>query len=257
LKRIARLAPKALRLLGSRRYRRALRHGVGAAIEHENLLRGLTRLDIGLVLDVGANVGQFTLAARECLPNAEVIAFEPLPAPASRFRAVHGGDHSVRLVEAAIAPDAGEAPMHVSRAIDSSSLLPIGSAQVRQFPGTGHSHIQMVQRVRLEDAVSVDAFSSPSLLKIDVQGFELGVLRGSERCLGRIAAIYVECSFVEFYEGQALAHEVIDWLRLRGFRLEGIGAVTPGRDGVAVQGDLLFLRGPAPPEPTRSDVTPV
>jgi FkbM family methyltransferase len=257
LKRIVRLVPKVLRLLCRRRYRRALRHGVGAAVEHEHLLRSLDRLGIGLVLDVGANVGQFTLATREYLPQAAVIAFEPLPGAAARFRAVHGADPSVELIEAAVAPEAGLAPMNVSKAADSSSLLPIGAAQVSQFPGTGLSHVQTVRRIRLEDAVPLERFCVPTLLKIDVQGFELGVLQGSERCLGSIALIYVECSFVEFYEGQALADEVIDWLRPRGFRLHGFGTLTPGSAGVAVQCDLLFVRTAAPARPPGVGVTPV
>jgi len=45
---------KALRLLPSATFRRGLRHGVGAAIEHR---RQIAELDLTTVIDVGANVG--------------------------------------------------------------------------------------------------------------------------------------------------------------------------------------------------------
>jgi hypothetical protein len=55
------------------------------------------------------------------------------------------------------------------------------------------------------------------LLKIDVQGSELQVLQGRRPALDLIDEVYCECSFVELYEGQALADEVICHLRDRGF----------------------------------------
>jgi hypothetical protein len=51
-----------------------------------------------------------------------------------------------------------------------------------------------------------------------------------------------ECSFVALYAGQALADEVIAWLRERGLRLIGVYNMANDRDGRAVQADFLFGR---------------
>ena len=51
-----------------------------------------------------------------------------------------------------------------------------------------------------------------------MQGFELTALQGCEELLDRFDWVFVECSFIEPYEGQALADEVIAWLRERGLR---------------------------------------
>ena len=233
---------KALRLLQVPRFRAAMRQGVGAAIEHAVVLRALRARGIGRVVDIGANVGQFALGVREYLPDAEVLGFEPLAAAARRFRAVHGADSRVRLVEAAVGPVAGTQSLHVSKAADSSSLLPIGAAQESTFPGTGESHLETVRVLRLEDELPDSGMPVPTLVKIDVQGFELEVLRGCESRLALIDLIYVECSFVELYERQALAGEIVAWLGERGFRLCGIGSVSADRDGGLVQADLLFER---------------
>ena len=241
MKNPVRVLLKALRLLPVARFRRAMFHAVGAAIEHGVLLRRLQSRGILRVIDIGANVGQFTLCAREYLPDADVIAFEPLASAARRFRAVHGDDRRVRLVEAAVGPDAGSQSLHVSKAADSSSLLPIGAGQRALFPGTDESHLETVRVVRLEDEMTDSGVPTPTLVKIDVQGFELEVLRGCESRLDRIDLVYVECSFIELYEGQALAGEVVAWLGERGFRLAGIGSVSADR-----QADLLFERVTAP-----------
>jgi len=52
--------------------------------------------------------------------------------------------------------------------------------------------------------------------------------------------IYVECSFVELYQGQALADEVISFLREENFSLSGIYNLNYDKSGRAIQGDFLF-----------------
>ena len=111
---------------------------------------------------------------------------------------------------------------HVSRKSDSSSLLPPGKLQEEIFPGTGEIGTEAVHVVRLDDAIGVAELPRPILFKIDVQGLELDVLKGAEASLGGIDHLYVEVSFVPLYTGQAVAHEIVDWLAQRGFRLSGI-----------------------------------
>lgn len=79
-------------------------------------------------------------------------------------------------------------------------------------------------------------------MKLDVQGFELEALRGCENMLDRFRYVYCECSFVELYEGQALAHEIIDYLSQHKFKLTGVYNMTYDKRGIAVQADFLFSR---------------
>jgi FkbM family methyltransferase len=90
-------------------------------IRNPNLRPGRT------VVDIGANRGQFALAARHCFADARIVSFEPLSGPAALWRAVFAGDARAALVEAAVGPEAGEAEIHVSARDDSSSLLPIAA----------------------------------------------------------------------------------------------------------------------------------
>ena len=224
---------------GDQRWWRALRMGVAQALEHIVLLR---RLQPRGVIDVGANRGQFALAVRHAAPGSRIASFEPLAKAAQRFRAVFAGDPLITLHEAAIGPQSGPARIHVSACDDSSSLLPIGKEQTRLFPGTAEAGTSEVHVGRLVEFLSADEILAPALLKLDVQGFELAALQGCEEVLDRFQWIYVECSFVELYEGQALAGEVIAWLRARGLSLSGVYNMTYDRSGRAVQADFLFTR---------------
>ena len=181
-------------------YRRAfLRHGVAPAIEHQTVMR---TLPFDLVADVGANRGQFSLLCRQLRPGARIVAFEPLPQPADIHRAVFAADARVMLHSVALAPTRGEMTMNVSRRDDSSSLLPISKAQTENYPGTERIDGHRVHVAPLTDFISENDLAGHSLLKIDVQGFELEVLKSAIPLLPAFDWIYAECSFVSLYDGR-------------------------------------------------------
>lgn len=215
-----------------------LRHRVAAAAEHVPVLRSLGNHH--LVVDVGANRGQFSLVARQLFPDAQILSFEPLAGPAARFRAIFAADARVTLREAAIGPESASSTIHIARHDDSSSLLPITERQNDLFPGTAEAGTATVKVGSLSEFITEEQIEPPALLKLDVQGFELQALRGCESLLHRFDHVYVECSFVELYAGQALAHEVVAWLEARGFRLSGTHNMTRDAAGREVQADFLF-----------------
>jgi FkbM family methyltransferase len=230
------------RLLASRQGRRGLRHRVAMTVEHRPALAGLAPAS---VLDIGANKGQFTLLARALFPQAPVVAFEPLPGPAARFRRLFASDPLVRLVEAAVGPAEETRLMHLSARQDSSSLLPIGPRQVQIFPDTAESGrlaVSVAPLAALLPGLLPGPLPAPALLKLDVQGFELAALEGCAGRLAEVGWVYVECSYQELYEGQALAAEVEAWLAARGFLLEGRHNLVSDGSGAPIQADLLFAR---------------
>ncbi len=229
---------KFFRIGCAARYVRALRFGIAAAVEHEVVFR---QIDCRTVVDVGANRGQFALVARQCFPRAAILSFEPLPGPVEQFRRVFAGDAKVTLQETAIGPNNGTEIMHVSRKDDSSSLLPITALQERMFPGTAEVGRQSVEIGPLSKFVSPKDIAPPALLKLDVQGYELEALKGCEDLLDRFAYVYVECSFVELYRGQAYADQVIIFLQNQGFRLTGVYNLSYDDKGQAIQGDFFFV----------------
>jgi FkbM family methyltransferase len=220
-------------------YRAGLRVRVAAAIEHEKVP---FRHDFASILDVGAHHGQFALLARRRYPTAVLYCIEPLPEAGVRLRRVLASDESAVVMDVAAADRAGEADFYVSRSSDSSSLLPITGKYMAAFPGTEGVAVTRVRTVPLDDVIDCGSLRRPTLLKIDVQGGELAVLRGAERLLLCIDEVFVECFFVELYEGQPLIDDVINHLYGRGFRLAGIYSLVRDDEDRCLQADLLFAR---------------
>jgi FkbM family methyltransferase len=232
---------KLVRCLVEPTYRRALSaHRVAAGVEHGPVLRSIG--DCRMVVDIGANRGQFSLVARKSLPMARIVSFEPLPVPAATFRAAFADDARVMLHQVAIGPERGEVTIHLSQRDDSSSLLPITAMQNALFPGTSEAGTTLVAVGPLLDYLPLEDIAPPALLKLDVQGFELQALQGCEEALKHFAHVYVECSFVELYAGQALADLVIAWLREHDFVLRGVYNMSHDVAGKAIQADFLFSR---------------
>lgn len=227
---------KAVRSAQNPLSRHALRHGVSPSFVHQPML---SRLAPRTVIDVGANRGQFALDALMAVPGVSVISFEPLETAANKYRQVLGHRPDVVLHQVALSDTVGEAELHVAAEDDCSSLLPIGQLQESYFPSSGLSHTTTVA-VSTLDTVLV-GFDRPGglLLKLDVQGAELDVLRGATTLLQRVDWVYLEVSFVELYDGQPLAAEVDDWLKAHGFALGGIGGVCR-EAGDVLQADLLY-----------------
>ncbi|MDH6504726.1 FkbM family methyltransferase [Polynucleobacter sphagniphilus] len=217
-----------------------LQHKIFAAVEHDAVLKWR----YSTIVDIGANRGQFALACRALLPDAKVISFEPLPKAAEIFNQFFQDDPNVRIYRAAIGPQQSQEVMHISARDDSSSLLPMGSEQVKTFPGTEEVGTIHVDVAPLDYFLKVSDISAPALLKIDVQGYEFEVLTGCESLLNVFEHVYCECSFVELYTGQKLVDSIIDWLHQRGFRLSGVHNMSHDKLGKAIQADFLFERMP-------------
>ncbi|MEZ5341302.1 MAG: FkbM family methyltransferase [Acidimicrobiales bacterium] len=205
------------------------------SIEHDFL----RRLDVETVIDVGANIGQFATWVRWRFPDAALISFEPFPHAAATYRQ-HVSGPRVTLHECALGSLAGTSTLHVAGSDDSSSLLEIGDRQVELYPSTKEVDTIEVPVRRLDEIVTTNDLRGAALLKIDVQGTELDVLHGASALVGSIRWVYVECSFVELYTGQALAPEIVRFLDAADFDLEGIYNVSY-HDGRAIQGDFLFV----------------
>ena len=216
--------------------RAAVRRGVLPAFEHQALLRALRP---ELVVDVGANRGQFSLDVRRAVPGARVIAFEPLELEADIYMDIFANTPTHSLHRVALGMAKGSASFHVSAVRDCSSLLPIGERQTDHFPGTHEVSTETVDVRTLDDFLEDLPLSDRALLKIDVQGGELDVLRGATESLTLFRWIYLEMSFAELYEDQPLAAALVDELHVRGFELAGVGAPSIS-EGLPVQVDALF-----------------
>lgn len=230
---------KLLSNILNQEYRSANKLLVFAATEHEKPLKSLS---CHTVVDVGANRGQFALVARYVYPKAKIIAFEPLPEPSGKLINIFKKDKNFTLMQCALGEQQERTEFHISKRDDSSSLLKISKKQSEYFPGTEECESIPVEVNTLDMLMPQFELSGSVLLKLDVQGGELAVLKGGVSFLQQVTYVYVEASFVELYEKQALAYEVMDFLQKAGFALQGVYNVSYDKLGLAIQADFLFRK---------------
>jgi FkbM family methyltransferase len=192
---------------------------------------------------VGASVGQFASAARALFPASQLYCFEPLHECVETLRHRFRRDYSFMAFETALGDSAGETMLWVSRFRESSSLLRMAAAHTRAFPWT------TIEGSRTVNVAPIDAFldrmrlEPPTLLKIDVQGYEGAVLRGAPRLLERVDSVLCEVSFAPLYEEQSDFASIHGLLSARGFRYCGaVGDLRSPLDDRILQEDALFVR---------------
>lgn len=220
--------------------RRLLRRGIAPSIEHDDLLAGRR---FRSVVDVGANVGQFAIWAADVLGAERIVCVEPLPEAVTQLREVASelAPCRVTVVPAALGSTAGRRTLHVTTAIDSSSLLPV--TDVAKTRAALHETGTREVELRIGDEVLPDALDGPLLVKLDVQGTELDVLAGLPKTLAAADAVLVEVSFTSLYDGQSDPSAVVSHLLDAGLSLTGIARVPGSASPWALdQADLLFER---------------
>ncbi len=193
-----------------------LRYRVAASTEHEAVIAAL-RPDV--VLDVGANRGQFTLLVKGVLPSATIVAFEPVDDALSVLNKVARDLDGVTVVPTACGAARSSAVMNVAKDDDNSSLLPPMKSQLEIDAGSSTVRTVSTEVAPLDDLVDRRLLHGVSLLKIDVQGTELDVLQGAEGLLQDLTYVYVELSFLERYFGHSPPSEITRLLDRFGFAL--------------------------------------
>lgn len=138
----------------------------------------MERVNPSVVYDIGANIGWF--AARADRAGAAVRAFEPVPGTADVLERNLRRARDARVVRAAVGEEPGTALMHLYSSSANNSLVE------RSLPPNHplrHEGRHAVDILTLDDLVGTDGFPAPGLIKIDVEGFELPVLRGARKTL--------------------------------------------------------------------------
>ena len=167
------------------------------------------------VVDVGANVGTFTVKAAKQLPSARVLAFEPIRGTFDELVANTAGLRNVETFRLAVGDREGEATVFLQDHPEWNSL-----AAAVNCPRPG-ARAEVVGVKRLDSMFEEGLFKSIDLLKIDTEGFEVNVLGGAKSMLnaGVIGFILCEVAFDRDDKGHGNFFEIYDLLSRSNFRL--------------------------------------
>jgi FkbM family methyltransferase len=213
-----------------------------AAIQLVSVLR---MFEIDLVLDVGANIGQFGSEIRYYGYTGRIVSFEPLShAHSILVRTIVRDPKWEAYPPCALGDQNGETVINIAGNSQSSSILPMLETHRSAAPESAYEGKERVP-IKTLDIVAGDYLKDARapFLKIDTQGFEWQVLDGARETLPHIKGILMELSLVPLYEGQHSWRELIDRLEDEGFAL---WALRPGfidqRQGRTLQVDGVFCR---------------
>lgn len=211
------------------------------------IVASLRKFGIDLVLDVGANNGQFASEIRECGYSGRIVSFEPLSqAHGELLRSCSDDPLWDVYPRCAIGDRNGEAEINIAGNSESSSILPMLESHLNVSPDSAYRGKEIVPIKKLDDVAGQYLKDARApFLKIDTQGFEWHVLDGARDTLPHIKGILVELSLVPLYDGQHLWRDVIDRLEAAGFALWAFKPVMSDFGlGRTLQVDGIFYRIP-------------
>jgi FkbM family methyltransferase len=191
------------------------------------------------IVDVGAYVGNWTCLVKKVFPDAKVMMLEAQQSKEvelNRVCAMYGGDVSYRLCLLGAEP---RERVEFYELETGSSVLAEQSSVPRRL--TSYS------MCRLDDVLTSTPYANVDFLKLDVQGYELEVLKGATAVLEQTQAILMEVSLLPLIEGAPLVEDVLSFMTTRGFCLYDIcSLIRRPLDRALWQSDFLFLRKGSP-----------
>lgn len=175
---------------------------------------------VTLLLDVGANIGQYASLVRSRGYQGRIVSFEPLSIAFAELQKSAQADPAWQVLNVALGTVQTTAMLNVAGYSESSSILPMCDRHVAALPQSAYVRSEAVTVVPLDLLESQFVRANDVVwLKLDVQGYEMQVLEGAEHTLRAVRLIEMELSLVPLYEGQVLICESIERLHQLGFQL--------------------------------------
>ena len=231
---------KLLKLLRYSLWRKALFHGIAATTEHQNLIKDTNPETI---IDIGSNKGQFIMLIEQFFPNKIIHSFEPINEMLEKQKNFFKFKKNIFFHNFALGSEALEREFFITKRMDSSSFFKINTANTKGYNNSSYkiNEHRKINIKTLDEVLHNKEIIQPVLIKIDVQGFELEVLKGSEKILKKTNYLLIEVSNYEMYQKQPLKDEIISFLKERDFSIIKQGPPTNTEVNV-IQEDILFYK---------------
>lgn len=183
-----------------------------------------------IIFDVGASDGTWSVELANIFPHANYFLFEPLPECQSKLENLVKTRSNFRYFDCALG--ACDAVIDFNQHAGQSSFFASPQWLGKKTRVSVHP---------LDELLSKQSIPWPDLLKADIQGYELEMLKGAGKCLENCSFLLLELSWLQIYEGGCTAGEVMGYLAERGFHVFDICSYSMRPlDNRLVQSDVLF-----------------
>jgi FkbM family methyltransferase len=212
--------------------------------KHELGIEELLKVyQIGAVLDIGANIGQYGKYLRIDGYENQIISFEPIKHVFTKLEAAIRNDAKWKAYNFAIGDYDGISEINISGNLVSSSIMPIKEAHIEAASDSAYISKEEIEVKKLDTIFNdLDIKDKRIYMKIDTQGFEYKVLKGAFDSLKHIDTLQIEMAVQPLYEGEELYHKISDFLYGQDYRLIKIVRGLTKANGELLQFDGVFHR---------------
>jgi FkbM family methyltransferase len=191
-----------------------------------------------VIIDCGAHVGADSIELSKILPKSKIYSFEPVPTIFKSLKNATKKYSNIECFQIALSDKDGEAKFFVSSGeSDASSSLMNPTGHIEIHPDVKFDKEIFVKTLSLDTWAKKMKLAKVDFLWLDMQGYELNMLKASNEIFKTVSVIHTEVSISNSYDGAVLYPEYRSWLESIGFKVV-LEAIPQGTD----MGNVLFVR---------------
>ena len=188
--------------------------------ELDRRIKLINNYNIDVILDIGANIGQYGGEMRNLGFKGEILSFEPMKKAFKKLQKNASRDKNWKVYNWSIGERDGQTTINVAKNSVSSSLLDNLPQLTESAPEAAFIEKETIEIRKLDSVFeSLGLMGKKVYLKIDTQGYEEMVLLGAEHSLQQVTGIQIEMSFIPSYEGALTFDTMKTKLNTLGFHL--------------------------------------
>jgi FkbM family methyltransferase len=216
--------------------RRFIRNNSRNAFKDQKRL--LNNIENGVILDVGAHIGDTTEMYRNYFPGYKIFCFEPFSESCDYLKKRFINDSNIKIVETALGSKDETKTLYVS---NFSNLNSLQRPNERSWGFADKKSVD-VETTTLDQFCHNNDIKQIDILKLDVQGSELDVLMGSKTLLkkGSISLVYVEWQVVPLYENHHKYYKIAEFLTEYEYEFFNLYNINEARSGQIRWGDAIY-----------------
>lgn len=204
----------------------------------------IEKFKINIVIDVGANKGQFAQKLRTFYPG-KIISFEPVTEIFEKLCEAASSDSNWHVYKMALGSQAANQTINISEETVFSSLLRTNDLCIELFGDRSRPKREEVVPIRrlddILDKIVPDIENKRIFLKMDTQGYDTEVFKGMGNKLKHVIVLQSEVSLISIYEGMPHWTESISIYEKAGFGVVGMFPVSRDSDRI-IEYDCLMVR---------------
>ncbi len=190
------------------------------------------------IIDVSVSNG--TISLYEKFPNSTHLLIEPLSEYEQIIKNICQ-KYNASYIIAAAGSNSGKIKINVHPDLSSSSIY---KEKESNFI---NSTSREVTQIRIDDVCEDKGLKGPYLIKVDVQGAELDVLKGATNIINNVEVVILEVSLFKLYQGGPQFYDVIEYMYKKGFVVYDIfGGQYRQFDNALIQLDVAFVKEKGP-----------